>query len=176
LLSSLLFCLLVGRSKRFVVLLQISMRCKFTPLYEEFREHVESAHGSVRARVACLPAQTQLTGLIVFAQGDTCLYDALDQGCDELVKWQQKYPKAVLRILCLSDGKVRQRPGLLVPRRLLNCWRFLQDTKSKVEPYHLAPKLQRAKVVVDAVQIGSGRSAIGPLRLLTAGVFLCRTR
>eukprot|EP00463_Aulacantha_scolymantha_P002011 TRINITY_DN2659_c0_g1_i1.p1 TRINITY_DN2659_c0_g1~~TRINITY_DN2659_c0_g1_i1.p1 ORF type:complete len:192 (-),score=18.04 TRINITY_DN2659_c0_g1_i1:2-577(-) len=90
------------------------MVCQFTPLYENFREQVDSAKG----------------------KGDTCLYDALSKGCDELVEWKKKHSNSALRILCLSDGS---------------------DTCSKLQPYEVATKLQINKVVVDVIQIGQER-------------------
>ena len=61
----------------------IDLTCPLTPLYEAFRERVDSMR----------------------SKGDTKLYDALSMACDKLVAWRQEHSsEARLRIICLSDG------------------------------------------------------------------------
>jgi ubiquitin-protein ligase len=63
---------------------EVSLVCPLTPLFEQFREHVDDVQES----------------------GDTKLYDALDQGCDVLERWRAEHSTtARLRIICLSDGE-----------------------------------------------------------------------
>jgi hypothetical protein len=64
---------------------EIEYKCALTPLYERFRQEVDDAE----------------------KEGDTALYDAVNSACDKLTEWRKKYATAKLRILCLSDGKVR---------------------------------------------------------------------
>lgn len=54
-----------------------------SPVYEEFRSHVDEAEGN----------------------GNTKIYDALSTAADELKTWHDKHPKAAMRVLCLTDGK-----------------------------------------------------------------------
>ena len=90
----------------------VQVTCHFTPLLDEFRLHIEEAEAS----------------------GDTCLYDAIQTGCDLLVNL--KDPNIVLkRIVCWSDGR---------------------DTKSvNQSPHLIAAKCQEHKIVLDAVRIGT---------------------
>jgi len=59
-----------------------------TPLYERFRDEVDEAD----------------------MEGDTALYDAIHAAGDHLIAWAAKLtrPSVRLRILCLSDGRVRR--------------------------------------------------------------------
>ncbi|ETO24461.1 hypothetical protein RFI_12696, partial [Reticulomyxa filosa] len=61
------------------------------------------------------------------------LFDALNQACDHLVKWQADFPTSKLRILVLSDG---------------------HDIGSSSDPVTVANKLQKNNVLVDAICIG----------------------
>lgn len=44
-------------------------------------------------------------------------YDALNSGCDYLTKWQEKHEGAMLRILCLSDGKNKNKKKKKLPAK-----------------------------------------------------------
>ncbi len=58
------------------------MTCQLTPLFERFRDHVDSAKAS----------------------GDTCLYDAIVAAAAALRAYAQTRPGCLLRVVCLSDG------------------------------------------------------------------------
>ncbi|KAJ4303176.1 hypothetical protein N0V90_002069 [Kalmusia sp. IMI 367209] len=67
------------------------------------------------------------------ASGDTALWDALSLARDSLVQYATKYPKAKLRIICLSDG---------------------EDTKSKQPVHDVAASLVRERITVDSFCLG----------------------
>ncbi|KAH8659259.1 hypothetical protein BGZ60DRAFT_544304 [Tricladium varicosporioides] len=69
------------------------------------------------------------------ATGDTALWDALALATDQLADYQRKYPKAKMRIICISDGA---------------------DTKSTKSAGEVSWGLQRASVVVDSICLGLG--------------------
>lgn len=73
----------------------------------------------------------------IAARGDTSLYDALCAGAQHLQDWKQsgkeRFANAKLRIIVLSDGK---------------------DTCSDQSAFVAVKQLQRAGIVVDAIQIG----------------------
>jgi Mg-chelatase subunit ChlD len=58
--------------------------CEITPLFEVFRDHIDSAD----------------------AQGETTLFDAIVQAGQTLKSFSETHPNCALRILCLSDGRI----------------------------------------------------------------------
>eukprot|EP01116_Phalansterium_solitarium_P023797 TRINITY_DN851_c0_g1_i5.p2 TRINITY_DN851_c0_g1~~TRINITY_DN851_c0_g1_i5.p2 ORF type:complete len:522 (-),score=161.57 TRINITY_DN851_c0_g1_i5:965-2530(-) len=57
--------------------------CKVTPLFEKFRDHIDSVN----------------------ARGDTRMYDAIQKAADSLVAFRTDHAGCALRIICFSDGK-----------------------------------------------------------------------
>lgn len=73
-------------------------------------------------------------------KGNTMMYDAIDQAIDRLERWSrdEKHKDARLRIICLTDGN---------------------DTSSKqTNFYSLFGRLERSKIVLDAIMIGDETS------------------
>jgi ubiquitin-protein ligase len=68
------------------------------------------------------------------ASGDTALWDAITLGRDMLKQYGAKYPKAKLRLICLSDGV---------------------DTKSKQRVHDVALGLLRDGITVDSFCLGN---------------------
>ena len=85
--------------------------CKFTPSFELFRKKVENA----------------------YPNGDTSLYDAINDACSSLVEYSKKHTESKLRIICLTDG---------------------QDTKSKSIPETLVNFMLKNKIILDSILIG----------------------
>ncbi|XP_072529445.1 uncharacterized protein [Salminus brasiliensis] len=73
------------------------------------------------------------------ANGTTLLYDALNQGIEELVKVKERFPDCRRRILCLTDG----------------C-----DVGSKSNSVDVAKKLMDSNIVVDAVIVGEVHNTV----------------
>jgi ubiquitin-protein ligase len=98
---------------------RVQMQCQFTGLYEEFRNSIDE----------------------MVTHGDTALYAALQEGCNQLIRWKtqqlSKHPNMKLRIVCLSDGA---------------------NTIDNVKAEAVTAQLQLHNVVVDVLQIGSAPS------------------
>uniref|UniRef100_A0A0G4HFP5 UBC core domain-containing protein n=1 Tax=Chromera velia CCMP2878 TaxID=1169474 RepID=A0A0G4HFP5_9ALVE len=62
---------------------EAEVTCPLTPLFEDFKEHVNSAD----------------------AEGDTAMIDAIDIAAEELLEFRKQNSTARLRVLCLTDGK-----------------------------------------------------------------------
>lgn len=67
------------------------------------------------------------------ANGDTAIWDALALANDQITEYAQRFPKAMKRIICLSDGN---------------------DTKSLRRPRDICWTLMQNKVVVDSFCLG----------------------
>ncbi|KAJ4318769.1 hypothetical protein N0V94_004283 [Neodidymelliopsis sp. IMI 364377] len=67
------------------------------------------------------------------ADGDTAIWDSIALASDQLQQHTQKYPKAKLRIICISDG---------------------EDNKSQRLVHDLASQLVQSKIVVDSFCLG----------------------
>lgn len=68
------------------------------------------------------------------AGGDTAIYDALDSARRLLVQFRPDLPNLRRRVVIVSDG---------------------EDTSSETSVHEVVLALQRARVVVDSVQVGS---------------------
>ena len=94
---------------------EVKYACPITPLFEKFKVDIDKAK----------------------ADGDTKLYDALDQGCQKLMEFRDKQQEeknnVSLRIIVLTDG---------------------DDTMSKIKAYEVAGLMQRQQIVCDAIMIG----------------------
>jgi uncharacterized protein YegL len=83
------------------------------------------------------------------ASGDTALWDAIALARDTLLQYATKYPKAKLRIICLSDGT---------------------DTNSKQQVHSIALGLIRDHITVDSFCLGNvDNSDLQSLSHLTGG-------
>lgn len=83
------------------------------------------------------------------AQGDTAIWDSIALASDQLQQYAAKYPKAKLRIICISDG---------------------EDNKSTRLVHDLASELAHAKIVVDSFCIGdANNTALRTLSYMTGG-------
>ncbi|KAF2463700.1 uncharacterized protein BDR25DRAFT_245013 [Lindgomyces ingoldianus] len=83
------------------------------------------------------------------ASGDTALWDALLLAQDQLLQYSEKFPKAKLRIICLSDG---------------------DDTKSKEQVTEVSQKLVRDNIVLDSFCLGEEENLdLQALSYLTGG-------
>ncbi|KAF7673903.1 hypothetical protein GT037_007669 [Alternaria burnsii] len=69
----------------------------------------------------------------VKASGDTAIWDSIALAQDQLLEYAKQYPKAKLRIICISDG---------------------EDNKSKIEAHSLPSSLYRSGIVVDSFCLG----------------------
>ena len=127
-----------------------SVACPFTPLYEEFRAHVDgaAAEGDTRCgpserRDASRPHPGGPFGVLHEAitrevsvsdrRATASLYDALLLAGDELATLRASHPGCLLRVLALSDGR---------------------DTASGAAAPAAAKRLRDLGAVVDAVAIG----------------------
>lgn len=85
----------------------------------------------------------------ITASGDTACWDAIALARDQLLVYAAKFPKARLRILCLSDG---------------------EDNKSKTIVSDIAMKLWQAKIVVDSFCLGQAKNLdLKTISYLTGG-------
>lgn len=85
----------------------------------------------------------------IIASGDTALWDAIMLGRDTLLQYATKYPKAKLRIICLSDG---------------------EDTKSKQRVHDVALSLIHDRIIVDSFCLGEEQNiSLKTLSYLTGG-------
>jgi len=116
---------------------QVKMACEFTPLYEQFRTTIDELR----------------------ADGNTALYSALDEGCEQLLRWKsnkdaEKHKNSKLRIICLSDGA-----------------NTIESTG--IRPELVAQKLQKHKVVVDVLQVGKAPADpyLQGISLATGGLY-----
>lgn len=75
----------------------------------------------------------------VEAQGDTAVYDALDVARSMLVNYRTDLPNLRRRIIVVSDG---------------------EDTCSKESAVEVLGALQKAKIMVDSVQVGTTVDAV----------------
>ena len=83
------------------------------------------------------------------AAGDTAIWDSLALAQDQLQHYAKKYPKAKLRIICISDG---------------------EDNKSKHTARGLASDLSYGNIVVDSVCLGDAENdELKTLSYLTGG-------
>ncbi|KAJ4353723.1 uncharacterized protein N0V89_005453 [Didymosphaeria variabile] len=83
------------------------------------------------------------------ASGDTTLWDALSLARDSLTQYATKYPKARLRIICLSDG---------------------EDNKSKQVVHEVAAALVHDRITVDSFCLGTAdMSELQAVSYLTGG-------
>lgn len=97
---------------------EIKLECEITPFYETFREKMSKIN----------------------EDGNTRLYDAIDESIKLLKNWKKKIPKEKLsedlkmRIICLSDGA---------------------DSSSTCNYYELESKLTKLGIKLDAIIIGN---------------------
>ncbi|KAF2012520.1 hypothetical protein BU24DRAFT_484177 [Aaosphaeria arxii CBS 175.79] len=82
------------------------------------------------------------------ADGDTALWDSISLAQDQLQSYSQRFPKAKLRIICLSDG---------------------EDNKSSQTVHDLSVRLLQSKIVLDSISIGNNNDELKTLAHLTGG-------
>ncbi|KAF1351667.1 hypothetical protein EJ07DRAFT_168877 [Lizonia empirigonia] len=89
----------------------------------------------------------QLNNMV--AEGDTAIWDSIALASDQLQQFAARYPKAKLRIICISDG---------------------EDNKSTRLVHDLASELAHAKIVVDSFCISdTDNTALRTLSYMTGG-------
>ncbi|KAF9695209.1 hypothetical protein EKO04_006853 [Ascochyta lentis] len=89
----------------------------------------------------------QLNNMV--AEGDTAIWDSIALASDQLQQYAAKYPKAKLRIICISDG---------------------EDNKSARLVHDLTSQLVQANIVVDSFCLGSANNtALQTLSYMTGG-------
>jgi ubiquitin-protein ligase len=113
---------------------KVDILCEMTSDYDKFRDHLND----------------------VEFEGETTLFDAINQASNTLLTWKEKVEsknnqklKQPLRIIVLTDGK---------------------DTKSKYEAHEIATKLQTNNILLDTIMIGQEKDKHLPaLAKLTNG-------
>lgn len=85
----------------------------------------------------------------ITAEGDTACWDAIALARDQLLAYKDKYSKAKLRILCLSDG---------------------EDNKSKLKAHEVSMQLMKDHIVLDSFCLGDEENMdLKTLAFLTGG-------
>ncbi|KAJ7125758.1 hypothetical protein C8R43DRAFT_1135085 [Mycena crocata] len=91
----------------------------------------------------------------LYASGDTSVYDALDSARQQLVNYRPDLPNLRRRIIIVSDG---------------------DDTSSKSSARDVCYSLQKSRVIVDSVQVGSKSDSVLHAISVATGGYRCSPR